>query len=519
MYLGFGLLAKNTCIEARHNSGKHSDESKCHPGTRVEILKQLVQWASGAIYKPPIKWLHAPAGAGKTMILKTIAESLHDQNLLLADFFFCRTATGRNNAQQLFATMAYQVCMNIPASRRYIEEAVDRNPLVFNQSLQAQAEGLIITPLLQLSRDQGLPACCARVIIIDGLDECYDPDTQREVLTVLEKTIRKLSAPVAILIASRPELHIRQMFDLDDLNRSSSRIALDAMYKPDDDIRRFLVDKFQQIQKHHPLRTLPPMSEPWPASEDINTLVKKASGQFIYASTVIKFVESSRHNPTRRLEVVLGSETPGNLKPFGQVDDLYATIFQGIDEKDRTAVLEILATLLCSFSASLVTITFVPLESPKFFASFLEIETSEIRRLLLDLESLLAVDADDSPITIFHASLTDFLFDKFRSGPFFIDRGMTNERLARRCLDLCLVSHGNETVLFRALGYKGTMASFLNRRLRFFLQNATPTPELQNAVQSVDIITVAGLRNDETNYGLYQLCEPLLRGIRQSVIY
>lgn len=515
-------MAKNTCIEARHNSGEHWDESRCHPGTRVEILKQLMQWASDAIYKPPIKWLHAPAGAGKTMILKTVAENLHDKNLLLADFFFCRTAAGRNNAQQLFATMAYQVCINIPASRRYIEEAVNRNPLVFNQSLQAQAEELIITPLLQLSRDQGLPTDCARVIVIDGLDECHDADSQREVLTVLEKIVRRLSAPVAILIASRPELHIRQMFDLDDLNRSSSRMALDATYKPDDDIRRFLFDKFQRVQKHHPLRTLPPMSEPWPASEDINILVKKASGQFIYASTVIKFVESSRHNPACRLGVILGSETPcnGNLKPFGQLDNLYATIFQGIDEKDRTAVLTILATLLCSFSASLVTTTPVPLESPRFFASFLEIETSEIRRLLLDLESLLAVDADNSPITIFHASLADFLFDRFRSGPFFIDRGMTNERLARRCFDFCFTLYGDKAILFGAREYKGlAMASFLDMKLPFFLQNATPTPELQNAVQSVDIMTVVGLRNNGYgNYGLYYLCKPLLKGIRQSVI-
>jgi len=56
------------------------------------------------------------------------------------------------------------------------------------------------------------------VIIIDGLDECQDAHTQREVLTVLEKTIRRLPAPFAILISSRPEHHIRQMFDLDDLN-------------------------------------------------------------------------------------------------------------------------------------------------------------------------------------------------------------------------------------------------------------------------------------------------------------
>ncbi|KDR78638.1 hypothetical protein GALMADRAFT_244098 [Galerina marginata CBS 339.88] len=510
-YSGFGLLAKNTCIEARHNSGDHSDESRCHPGTRVEILKHLVEWASGPKYKPPIKWLHGAAGGGKTVILKTVAEILDDQKLLLGDFFFRRTVAGRNNAQQLFATIAYQVCMNIPASRPYIEAAVKRNPLIFNQSqsMQAQADELIITPLLQLSLAEGLPADCARVIIIDGLDECHDADTQREVLTVLEKTIRKLPPSFAILVASRPEHHIREMFDLDDLNKSSSRMALGATYKADADIKTFFVDKFQKIQKHHPLRVLPPIPEPWPTIEIVNALVRKASGQFIYASTVIKFVDSPRHNPAYRLGVVLGSEIPGNLNPFGQLDDLYSAVFQSIDEKDRVAVLTILSTLLCSvvYNTSLNGVPSITSSTPIFLASFLDIETHEIRRLLLDLESLLAVKADNYPIAIFHASLPDFLFDRFRSGPFFIDRGMTNEWLARRCLDLCFVQHGT------------AMTYYLVQKLPWFLQNATPTRELQNAVQTIDILKLAGLRDDGRGaYGLHCLCEPVLKGIQKSTI-
>ncbi|KAF8958339.1 hypothetical protein BDZ97DRAFT_1842220 [Flammula alnicola] len=519
-YSGFGLLAKNTCIEARHNSGNHSDESKCHPGTRVEILKQLEEWAAGAKYNPPIRWLHGPAGAGKTIILKTVARILHDQKILLADFFFRRTAAGRNNADQLFATLAYQVCINIPASRSYIEAAVKKHPLIFGDSLEDQAEALIIDPLVQLSDDKGLPKHCARVIIIDGLDECHDADTQCEVLRVLEKTIQKLPAPFAILIASRPEHRIRLMFDLDDLNRSSSRIALDATFKPDVDIKKFFLDNFHKIQKHHPLRALPPMSEPWPTAEIVEFLVQKASGQFIYASTVIKFVDSSRHNPAHRLGVILGSKTTGSLKPFGQLDDLYSTIFQALDEEDRMATLSILPILL---SSEVYTGTHfsrrpmraherVPSESsktPKFLESFLGIESHEIRRLLIDLESLLAVTADDSPITVFHASLPDFLFDRFRSGPFFIDQGMTNERMARQCLNLCFASHS------------ATMTNYLAQKLSWFLHNATPTPELENAVRSFDIIKLASLRNDEPrigNYGLHRLCEPVLRGIQKSMI-
>jgi len=66
-----------------------------------------------------------------------------------------------------------------------------------------------------------------------------------------------------------------------------------------------------------------------------------------------------------------------------------------------------------------------------------------------------------------------------------------------------------------------TMTNYLAEKLSWFLQNATPTWELESAVQSFDIINLASLRNDAPhigNYGLHRLCEPVLRGIQKSVI-
>ena len=63
----------------------------------------------------------------------------------------------------------------------------------------------------------------------------------------------------------------------------------------------------------------------------IDQLIAKASGQFIYASTVDGFVSSMRHKPSERLDILLGHFHAGKLKPFEQLDTLYLAIFHAVD--------------------------------------------------------------------------------------------------------------------------------------------------------------------------------------------
>ena len=78
----------------------------------------------------------------------------------------------------------------------------------------------------------------------------------------------------------------------------------------------------------------------------IDKLVAKASGQFIYASTVNGFVSSMRHKPSERLDMLLGHLNAGNLKPFEQLDSLYSAIFQAIDQVNRAGTLRILGAAI-----------------------------------------------------------------------------------------------------------------------------------------------------------------------------
>ena len=112
------------------------------------------------------------------------------------------------------------------------------------------------------------------------------------------------SVPLILLVASRPEPHIRNTFNL--LTKSESHLSLhiilDDSHQPDVDIKEFLVSRFKDIKENHHLTTYIP--ESWP-SEIIDRLVRKSLGQFIYASTVMKYLDSLKHRPMKRLDVIL----------------------------------------------------------------------------------------------------------------------------------------------------------------------------------------------------------------------
>ncbi|KAJ3513479.1 hypothetical protein NLJ89_g2922 [Agrocybe chaxingu] len=90
---------------AMHNSGERFNPPKCYPGTRQLILKQLLDWILEHDREAFMRWLHGPAGAGKSAILQEIAEMCAEQYLLIASFFFSRTAALRNDEKRLAATI------------------------------------------------------------------------------------------------------------------------------------------------------------------------------------------------------------------------------------------------------------------------------------------------------------------------------------------------------------------------------------------------------------------------------
>jgi len=374
-----------------------------------------------------ILWFYGPAGAGKTAIAHTIAERCDLENLLLASFFFSRSDLARNNSKSFITTIAYQIAINIPRTREKIVAAIERDPLILTRSLEAQVIALIVEPLHQPLEEGYFNAPTSRrLIIIDGLDECDNSAAQCSILQVISRLFHHYHLPFLFFLASRPERHITHCFTTGPLPEFHTTLALDDTYQPDDDIRVFLTDNFRQIKNTHPMRRY--LDRSWPSVDVLDGLVKKSSGQFIYASTVVKYISSIRHQPADRLNVILGIRPPGHARdmPFGQLDALYRHIFSRVE--DTQTVL-----LILGFQLHQDSIPQYPYMNTEDLEHFFLLNQGDIDMLFADLSSVISIPNVDSCIHFLHASLGDFLLDAARSREFYID--LSNIHTA--CMHLC----------------------------------------------------------------------------------
>ena len=184
--------------------------------------------------------------------------------------------------------------------------------------------------------------------------------------------------------------------------------------------------------KNHPSRAHFPVS--WPSSEDILRLVKKFSGQFIFASTVANYINSRRHWPPDRLKIILGQSEPGQETPFAELDSLYHLILSSVADTEK----------LQDFLIFLVLRPFSRRgrspwwrQTTTVIENFLFYRPGEIDMILTDLHSIINVPTPGDRFSkpeFFHASLPDFLLDRSRSKDLFLDQGAAYAKLAALAL-------------------------------------------------------------------------------------
>jgi hypothetical protein len=425
--LWIDVLKTHVALGAFHNSAERFDPPKCHPHTREAVLKRIMQWVDDPSNQAQIMWIFGPAGAGKSAIAQSIADFCFQSDNLAASFFFSRHSAGRDNAVQFITTLAYQLSRSIPEMKAAVVKALEDDPLLLAHSLHAQAHGLIIRPLndaFTMMCNKKILKFRPRLVIIDGLDECGKPKDQRYVLEVLSTIAKQLSYPLLFFVASRPEQAIRDAFNKEPLRILTTRLALDDAYQADSDIRIFLQSKFDEIKQNHPAGG--DLPNPWPSGEELDKLIEKSSGQFIYASTVVKFVDSSHHLPQDRLDIVFGLALAEVATPFAELDALYHQIFSSVVYIKNA--LEILMVLILFKDLS---------PRPALLDIFLSYKPGTTRMTLSDLHSVLRLpptEEKEGRIKIMHASLSDFLLDIDRSGNFFINVDAGVDAITRHIL-------------------------------------------------------------------------------------
>jgi len=424
------------------DSADRDPPPRCHPGTREKATEDIVRWIEEPNTSSTVLWVSGRAGVGKSALMQKIAEL----GLVYFGgcFFFKRGTAGCNVKDHLFSTLAYQLAMNVDGMLEPVDRAVMQDYSLPKMSAAVQLKRLIIEPIRLLLIP--LPPI---IIIIDGLDECEDFNSQRDILTLIGQVTMDPDIAIRFIIASRPEHQICDMFNKEPLFSRTCRLVLDKGYDTAADIQRYLRDKFEEILSHN-RDIMPDIKSPWPSKDDLQRLVWRASGQFIYAATVIKFVDSDTdlRTPEEKLEIILNpGPTQGSV--FSELDRLYTQILSQYPDSEvlvhTLGVVLLLGALLSSPNVN----------SPAIIAAIIGFGEAKLHVVLRALQSVTEIrndpvfdDADDNEpngtniqlVKLSHRSFYDFLIDKARSGPYFIDTALFAGRALCRILELATIS-------------------------------------------------------------------------------
>ncbi|KAF5347264.1 hypothetical protein D9756_009989 [Leucocoprinus leucothites] len=435
---------------AEFDSSERDPPPRCHPETRTTILQRANDWIDNLLPHEQILWIRGPAGVGKSAIVQTLVEGLSKSHRLGASLFFSRTER-RSNPLQVFPTLAYQLATQDINYRTYLTELMCVNPRSLEKAMSAQFHLLILEPFARRKLREGQPHL---LVAIDGLDECEGEQNQDKrgqtqlrgrnsdrvqcaIVQLISDFVRNNpSIPLLWIIASRPETHLSAVFAEDEV--VGTFWEEDVPVDSDEacrDVEIFLHNEFKKIRKHYPNLIT---QTPWPNSGDFLQITKAASGLFVFAEVVARFIDDPQvRNPIAHLDYVLAalSRFPGNVSrqnPLAALDAIYTAILARVPAEVVETTKQLLTTIV--------------------FHQRLNISPSplnEIRRILnLSLnDAIVALDKlpsviyfspsrylDNACPRFYHASFPDFLRDRSRSHGYAVGRHVVKEKLLEVCL-------------------------------------------------------------------------------------
>ncbi|KAJ7630231.1 hypothetical protein FB45DRAFT_531164 [Roridomyces roridus] len=467
---GIDRLYPHVVMEALHDSGERFPEPICHPGTRTNILRDLDSWSADGSAKP-ILWLHGSAGIGKSAIVQKFAGDCDQRGRAAASFFFKRGHRSCGGWDQIVATIAYQLAEAVPEFSDSLRQTIKQEKLIVGRAVPIQFERLLVQPFDKFPRTAAPP-----VVVVDGLDECADRKHQQQLLNLFIKAIEAGRLPIRLVVASRPEPQIREILEAKAaLCRSYELSADESAYN---DVKLYLGDEFRRVRRDCRRRGVD-LGKPWPGASTLQQLVRRSSGIFIYATTVIGFVDDDFCHPADRLAAVMALD-PNSTTPL---DDLYTQILSVLPhERSQLHILHLLThrdqSILMDPEEVDVVFNFTP---------------GRTRLMLSGLHSLLKVPTISNPRVLrrvvrpLHASFGDYLRDSRRSGRWCIaDPSLELDLLKTVIGFLSIPAIGHRTALRRVIAYalpKLLRAVVPTEEIIELLRNA----QLQNAIFLSDV--------------------------------
>ncbi|KAF7777706.1 hypothetical protein Agabi119p4_3778 [Agaricus bisporus var. burnettii] len=429
--------------DAEFDSSARDPPPRCHPNTRASIIERTITWIKDPRREKKLRWVRGTAGAGKSAIVQTVFETIPEE-LRGGSVFFSRP-NGRNDPTEVFPSVAYQLGVRDMAYRAYLKELMLKDPQSLKKSMKEQFRILFEEPFANRKLRNGQDAL---LIALDGLDECGGDPTrndadqsrfrgrssetaQREIVELISSFIlQHPSVPLIWIIASRPEKHLQVTFTSEKVESTftEEEIPVDSE-EACKDVERYLNSEFTRIQKDHDdLIT----TTPWPSSKDFSLLTAKASGLFIFAEVMIRFIDHS--NPIQQLKYALSaiskvSASKIKENPLAVLDSMYTEIVSRVPPDLMESTKKIIGSIvLLDREKVFKTLGTLPL-----ICNILDISQDVALTALRHLHSVLLFPIskriESTRPRFYHASFRDFLEDESRSHEFTLKLFMTCDGL------------------------------------------------------------------------------------------
>ncbi|KAF9445320.1 hypothetical protein P691DRAFT_710542 [Macrolepiota fuliginosa MF-IS2] len=430
---GLERLLDKSMRDAFHDSSARWPPPLCHPGTRQYYIQKIASWGVGASdQEKQILWVHGPAGIGKSAVAQSCANLFSAKKRLGAAVFLSRP-NERNDPDRFFTSIAYQLAIRSRPFCDILDGQIQQDTTLVTKSIAEQFQDLLVNPISQL---------CAEgvdigewVVIVDGLDECREKegkegkeaknakDIQCDIIEIIATSVRENALPFRWVFLSRPESHIVASFTADNMHQILLHFELPVTRVDDNEIRLFLTDELQKIQKRSRL------PDTWPPAHDIAILVNLSAGYWIYPAALVRFVRDHDSSPVDQLNAVLalvkgrsGKTSLGH--PLAELDLFYTLIMRRVPSK----ILPIIQRILLLFQHRTGNLGhwshFTDPESrvspPIIIANLFGLSEMQFRSACSFLRSVLKFEPNDHTMTFYHASFMEFLADATRSNEFCV---------------------------------------------------------------------------------------------------
>ena len=283
----------------------------CTPDTRQNILAEIEKWAIAPDSMLGY-WMCGMAGTGKSTIAMSTCKMLKDKDILAGTFFCSRQIPECRDYCLIIPTLAYQLARFSRTFAASLVDILSTDPDITSKGPDAQIQTLLIKPWKAVTM-AGKMGSYMPVIIIDALDECENVSlTLKPLVSAIQQ---RLLPGLKFFLTSRPEQEIQLTLH--------SKLADIPIQK----VQEFILHHVQESEIQDDIYTYvkDELKDISPSEEQLIRLKVLAGKLFIYASTVIKFVNVKGSISDKKHRLNFSLEEGKNSE---DLDQLYAEIIK-----------------------------------------------------------------------------------------------------------------------------------------------------------------------------------------------